>query len=564
MNKYIHNLKIGMRLFWFFLIITVFTILGFVYVIYETRVVEEQLDDIYKVHLTSLDYLLQADRDAYQSSVSVIQAIVYQKENNDEEVQVLLPEIKDNLQQVNDRFSLFVEVSHVDDEGSNKVIKQTFYDAYKELDIITKLIIEKLDAHQDDEALLLYEGVYQNHFLDMRESIDKYTLITEEVSKAAYDHSVDTGSSILINSILITMLIIIVLVFGAVGLTRSITTPMFKVVQLLKQLSQGHFEASISMYDANRKDEIGSLMVSMQSMIENVRNIVETIIINSEHISGASNQLKSTSEQLAEAASEQASSVEEVSSTMEEIASNITQNSDNANKTKKISNSSSEGIKRLVKASKKSLESIKTISKKITVINDISFQTNILALNAAVEAARSGEHGKGFAVVASEVRSLAERSKIAADEIIELSQNSLELTQISNSQMEELLPSIVETSQLVEEISTSSIEQKNGTDQVNDAMQQLNIITQQNASTSEELAASSEELAGQASILKEVITFFKITDEEKSKLNNAEVIIENVNKKETVRNSERSNKNRGVNLNIDVDPDLDKDGFEKF
>jgi len=194
---------------------------------------------------------------------------------------------------------------------------------------------------------------------------------------------------------------------------------------------------------------------------------------------------------------------------MEQMVSNIQQNALNSQETEKISQSASEGIKKVTQRSNESLMAIRSITDKISVINDIAGQTNILALNAAVEAARAGEHGKGFAVVAAEVRKLAEMSANAAVEIVKLSNNSLTLAEEAVNILETVLPEIDKTNQLVLEIAAASNEQNDGADQINSAIQQLNSVTQQNAAASEQLASSSEELSAQAENLKEIISFFK-------------------------------------------------------
>lgn len=214
----------------------------------------------------------------------------------------------------------------------------------------------------------------------------------------------------------------------------------------------------------------------------------------------------------------QASSIEEISSTMEEISSNIELNRQNAQQMEMASTESNESIKTVAEKSRKSIEATKMIAEKITLINDIAFQTNILALNAAVEAARAGENGKGFAVVASEVRKLAENSKSTADEIVNLIQFGLRITEETGEVMANTIPMIENTSTLIKEITVSSIEQNNGTEQVNSAIQQLNSLTQQNALSSEELASRAEELFGQAEKLKKAISFFVIGEQSKNTL----------------------------------------------
>jgi methyl-accepting chemotaxis protein len=195
---------------------------------------------------------------------------------------------------------------------------------------------------------------------------------------------------------------------------------------------------------------------------------------------------------------------------MEQIVSSIQQNADNASQTVSITINTNQSIEEGNKSTGIALDIMKEVAEKITVINEIAFQTNLLALNAAVEAARAGEHGKGFAVVAAEVRRLAERSSIAASEIISLSQKGAQVSQRARELMNKNLPEIQKTSHLIQEITSASLEQKSGSIQVNDSVQQLNGITQQNAASSEELASNAEELSAKSKQLIELISFFKI------------------------------------------------------
>jgi methyl-accepting chemotaxis protein len=195
---------------------------------------------------------------------------------------------------------------------------------------------------------------------------------------------------------------------------------------------------------------------------------------------------------------------------MEQMVANIRQNSENSQHTASIADKASTELLNMKDSAHQSFSSVRNISEKISIVNEIAFQTNLLALNAAVEAARAGEYGKGFAVVAAEVRRLAERSKIAATEIDELSKSSLNISEQTDNLLQSLVPEIQKTSALIREISAASQEQESGANQVNTSIQQLNDVTQQNASNSEELSSSASELYSQAIQLSEAISYFKI------------------------------------------------------
>lgn len=303
--------------------------------------------------------------------------------------------------------------------------------------------------------------------------------------------------------ILITILIIILAIFLV---NQHLITPINYIVDIIKKTSEGYFNQSIKI---SRKDELGQIMIALQHMQDNTKRIVNEILINTDSINAASSQISGSSHQLSQGANEQASSIEEVSASMEQMLGTIHQNSENAKETENISTKAAKNISTVASSSEKSLSSVDSIAEKISIINDIAFQTNLLALNAAVEAARAGESGKGFAVVAAEVRKLAERSKIAADEINQLSHHSLESTKEAKEMMLSTFPEIQKTSELVKEISASSVEQITGAEQVSNAVQQLNNVAQQNAATSEELASSADLFKEKADSLRQSVAFFK-------------------------------------------------------
>jgi methyl-accepting chemotaxis protein len=209
---------------------------------------------------------------------------------------------------------------------------------------------------------------------------------------------------------------------------------------------------------------------------------------------------------------------------MEELASTVKQNAENARQANQMALTASsvaakggEVVGEVVTTMSAINESAKKIEDIISVIDGIAFQTNILALNAAVEAARAGEQGRGFAVVAGEVRSLAQRSAMAAKEIKELIADSVsktaegtKLVENAGTTMHEVVSSVQRVADIISEISAASLEQTSGIDQVNQAVTSMDETTQQNAALVEEAAAAAESLVEQANQLADVVSQFKL------------------------------------------------------
>ncbi len=287
----------------------------------------------------------------------------------------------------------------------------------------------------------------------------------------------------------------------------AIVGPINDVQRVLGAMAKGDLTETIS---RDYSGDFDVLKGAVNTTVNQLSDTIAQVMVSADNLSSASQQISATAQSLSQASSEQAASVEETTASVEQMSASVNQNADNARVTDSMAGKAAKEATEGGEAVKETVKAMKQIADNIGIIDDIAYQTNMLALNAAIEAARAGEHGKGFAVVAAEVRKLAERSQVAAQEIGELAGSSVGMAERAGKLLDEIVPSINKTSDLVQEISSASDEQSSGIGQINSAMGQLNQITQQNASSSEELAATAEEMGGQAEQLQQLMQFFRL------------------------------------------------------
>ncbi|RTZ47588.1 PAS domain S-box protein [Candidimonas sp. SYP-B2681] len=275
-------------------------------------------------------------------------------------------------------------------------------------------------------------------------------------------------------------------------IAQRIIKPLDSAAKVARQVAAGNLRIDI---DTDQAGEVGTLFFYLDLMRKSLMGIANDVHIGVYATARSAEILDANNTNLSARTEDQAASLQETAASMEELTVTVRQNADNASLARQLADASMETAQRggavvsdVVATMQGIHESSRKIGDIVSLIEAIAFQTNILALNAAVESARAGEAGRGFAVVAGEVRSLAQKSAQAAKEIKTLIDESVSRMEVGSQQadragqtMQDIVESVRRVTDIMGEISTASVEQSCGLDQINQAISQMDGVTHQNA-----------------------------------------------------------------------------------
>ena len=510
----------------------------------------------------------------FDKNSNLLVQFISQFNNNEMPINVNLYEmIKDYKKYYKDLEKIIKETENDDIENVLYTFDGHFNETHKSINDIGKVIV----------VSQIYADRFSENNLIISKTLDDINaLINHDLDKVNQIVKNNAGNFITIVLVISFVGLLIILFIGII-ISRLITRPVNELVVTSMDIAQGQSDLT-KRIEVKGKDELSELSSWFNMFLARLNNLVIDIKTHALNMAVSSKEIAAGNQDLSSRTTQQSASLEETATSMEEINSIVQNSAEDAKNANEITQKAQQTVvdsrtqlldtvndsieinqemlqdlqntnKSVVKAMEQIMESSKKIEGIITLMNDIAFQTNLLALNASVEAARAGEHGKGFAVVASEVRKLAHRSAKASKEIGELIQTSLEfinsgqnlvkegeqgmdemeskietmlnkLKSESDSNLDEILKSVKEVSEMMENIKVASQEQAEGVAQINKTISDMDRITQENSALVEQNSAASQHMAQEAAQLQALIDEFKVDEDQSSAIENSTEKIE--------------------------------------
>lgn len=464
------------------------------------------------------------------------------------ELDTLLPEYHDTIEEITGRMETTTQYQ-------NEILSLT----------------STFTEEDEERAYDVYREQYTPAFEQMDELVTQLMQQVEETVSNAQQSTVRVKTTAVVLVLVVVVLAISIAIVASQLLTRAIVSPLKEIDMAMQNVAEGEFEQAVVHYQS--KDELGRLADSIRLTIQKLSFIIDDLDqglaaiaagdftqqsqndsiytgsysklagyayktihdlnetlwkINAvaDDVATGGEQVASGAQALSDGASEQASAVQQLTATIDEISRHINKNAESAAKAREQADSANHEVEKSNHQMKEMIQAMDSINiasdkigKIIKTIEDIAFQTNILALNAAVEAARAGAAGKGFAVVADEVRNLAHKSSEAAQSTTELIQESIQtvengtnIAHMTAKNMEHVVSDVAQAVHRIDEITKATQEQAASLSQVATGVDQIAGVVQTTSATAEESAAASEQLFNQASMLKQLLSVFKFSN----------------------------------------------------